>query len=111
MQTIDFLRKREETHHKARALGATDADIARFEYVAAAFGPRTTLPNSETYDAIWFVGLHGMAQGRPLIPTNAEHWAGEVWLHLCHFGITRSWDAGPLFEIRHVVTTLWGSAR
>jgi hypothetical protein len=109
--TIDFLQKREERHLSARALGASDADIARFERVATAFGPRTMLPNSEAYDAIWFVGKNCLAQGRPLIPTNAERWAGEVWMRLCQLSIIRSWEVAPLFEIRTTAMTLWGEIK
>jgi hypothetical protein len=108
MQT-DFYQKQEERHYKARVLKATDADIERFEKVAQQFGPCTSLQNSAVYDAIWFVGLNSLAQGRPLIPLNAERWAGEVWLALCNVGAIRSWEVGPIFELKQVAERLWSS--
>lgn len=104
---MNQLQKQEQTHYKARALGASQADIDRFERIAQMFGPRTTLPNMATYDTIWFVGLNCLAQGQPLIPTNAERWSGEVWLALCQVGAIRSWEVGPLFEIRQTAVALW----
>jgi hypothetical protein len=108
MMKTDLYQKQEERHYKARVLKATDADIERFEQVAQSFGPCTTLPNGEVYDAIWFVGLNSLAQGRPLIPQNAERWAEEVWLALCNVGVIRSWEVGPIFELKHVAEQLWG---
>lgn len=104
---IESLRKRDETHHKARVLGATADEIARYDQVARAVGPRTTLPNGEMYDAIWAVGLHALTQGRPLIPTNAEDWAGELWILLCNLHIIRFWDVVPLSEIRQTAVVVW----
>lgn len=98
---------REERHYAARVLGATAADIARFEGVAQAFGPRTTMPNTEVYEAIWFTGLHWLKLGLPLIPTNAEQWAGAVWLSLCQVGAIRSYDPLPIFQIRETSIALW----
>ena len=107
MTSIECRRKREERHLQSRALGAMEADITRFEHIAVAFGPRTTLPNDAVYAAVWFVGMNCLAQGRPLIPTHAEQWAGEVWRHLCHVGILRPWDVGPMFELRTAAEALW----
>jgi hypothetical protein len=99
--------KQEETHLAARTLGASMEDIARFERVAQSFGPRTTLSNSDVYEAIWFVGINSLMQGRPIIPTSAEIWAGEVWFRLCNLMLIRSWEVGPMFEIKRTAEALW----
>ena len=104
---IAQLKAREERFLQAYMLGASRADVERYERLAVAFGPRTTLPNTALYEAIWFIGKHRLGQGLPLIPTNAEHWAGELWLHCCHIGLIASWDVGSVVELRSTAVALW----
>lgn len=50
---------------RARVLGLSEVEAQQIDRCARAIGPRTTLGNSEVYNAVWTLALHRASRGEP----------------------------------------------
>lgn len=98
-----------ETRLAALALGMTNEAIARYDSVALAIGPKTTLENGAVYDAAWEVRLGYLKRGESFPPDRSLIWAARIWLVLVQLGVIDLREAMfSLAMIGDVATELWG---
>lgn len=89
MNQLESLMVRLETYHaEARAFGASDDDVQRYERMITRFAQQLMYPNQDILRSAYDIGCMRLATGQRLMPNTldeAETWGCEVGIY--HLGL------------------------